>query len=269
MCSVTTQLLNQSWHPVPNRSECGLLHFLADHHSPRMTSWVLYLNVFTIDSLHLSAPHTKTSTHLTKKHCSSRRLGESESRRPVLINNPCFLIILLFQSKGKCKHCLINKSWVSPFRVHQEQCVSFTGVLAWFLHCWAAILASFRLASETLHPCTCALKNQPTVRRAERTQRAWWLASGPLWVLFIWITEVWWNLLMPGWSTEFTILRISFVLSILLRDGKVEVKKNRELLWLYTALLAPRCSINTARMGVPEDSYSWCPRCKPFHTLEG
>lgn len=110
MHPITTQLLNQPWHPVPNRSKCGLLHFLADHHSPRMTSRVLYLNVFTIDSLHLSAPHTKTSTHWTKKQCSSRRLGASESRRPVRINNPCFLIILLFQSKGKCEHCLINKS---------------------------------------------------------------------------------------------------------------------------------------------------------------
>lgn len=58
MCPVTTQLLNQSWHPVPNRSECGL-HFLADHHSPRMTSWVLYLNVpliISICQLHTQRP---------------------------------------------------------------------------------------------------------------------------------------------------------------------------------------------------------------------
>lgn len=46
------------------------------------------------------------------------------------------------------------------------------------------------------------------------------------------------------------MLRISFVLSILLRDGKVEAKRNRELLWLYTVLLAPRCGINPARMGL-------------------
>ena len=64
------------------------------------------------------------------------------------------------------------------------------------------------------------------------------------------------------------MLRISFVLSILLRDGKVEAKRNRELLWLYRVLLAPRCGINPARIGVPEDSNSWCPRCKPFHMLE-
>ena len=46
---------------------------------------------------------------------------------------------------------------------------------------------------QMLHLHTCALKNQPTVRMAERTHMSWWLISLFLWMPFIGITKICWN----------------------------------------------------------------------------
>lgn len=167
--------------------------------------------------------------------------------------------------------------WALPDK--QKLCVSFQSppramcVLHWgaslvptVLGCNSGQLQAGLWNLASMHVCP---EESANCEKGRENTEGLMTGKWPTRVVFIWITEVWWNLLMPGWSTEFTILRISFVLSTLLRDGKVEVKKNRELLWLYMALLAPKCGINTARMGVPEDSYSWCPKCKPFRTLEG
>lgn len=63
-CSVTTQLWHQPGRTVPC-AEPGLLHVLADHRNPRVSSWAPYLS--KCSALHLLIPHTKTSTYLTRE----------------------------------------------------------------------------------------------------------------------------------------------------------------------------------------------------------
>lgn len=57
---------------------------------------------------------------------------------------------------------------------------------------------SWSQGQQMLPGCTCALKNQPTVRTAQRAQMTWWLASLLFWIPFVWIVEICWHQCHPS-----------------------------------------------------------------------
>lgn len=86
---------------------------------------------------------------------------------------------------------------MSLFGFKQEQHESSTGALSGYNSaglCFWPASESRSQGQQMLHLCTCALKNQPTVRMAERTHMSWWLTSCLFWMWFIWTTEICWNL---------------------------------------------------------------------------
>lgn len=64
---------------------------------------------------------------------------------------------------------------------------------------------------QMLHLRTCTLKNQPTVRMAERAHMSWWLTSCLLWMPFIWITEICWDLSHAMPKHGFINSKISYI----------------------------------------------------------